>query len=202
MFSNVLYISVIVVATITIIITSVGIVLGIRFQKKQKEKLKAIEKIVNENKDMLFQVRDSLTSQEISKVDSKIDINKLMSELYQTYLNFETKMKELDDDLDDVLTGNLKEFYIKKIKLFKKNSYMDIKDKIDLIGYAITEFKKNNLKFRININCLDYKTINGEVVRGSNVFKLEQIILLSFKKINGNWLINAYDKIYERKLSE
>ena len=202
MFSNVVYVVTIALVTITIIISSIGIVMGIKFQKRQKEKLKAIEKIVNENKDMVFQIRDGLTQQDINKIDNTINLDELMSKLYETYLSFERKMKDLDTNLDEILTGNLKDFYINKIKLFKKNSYMDIKDGIDLIGYSITEFNKDTLKFRININCFDYKTINGEIVRGSNIFKLEQIILLSYIKVNDNWLINSYDKLYERKLSD
>ena len=202
MFSNVFYTSVIAVVTITIIVSSIGIVIGIRFQKKQKEKYRIIEKLVNENKDMLFQVKDNLTSEEINKIDSTINVEELMSKLYDIYLTFERKTKDLDSNLDDILTESLKEFYVNKIELFKKNSYMDIKDGIDLIGYSITEFNKDSLKFRININCYDYKTINGEIVRGSDKFKVEQIMVISYTKINDNWLINSFDKIYERKLSE
>ena len=202
MFSDVFYMSLIAVVTVTIVVSSLAIIFGIKLERKQNEKYKAIEKLLNENKELLFEVKDSLSPLDIKKLDSAVNVENLMKKLYQTYLDFETKVKELNSNFDDILTGSLKDFYINKIKMFKKNSYMDVKEDINLVGYAITEFKKSKLKFRININCFDYKTINGEIVRGSNKFKLEQIILLSYKKIKGKWLINSYEKIYERKLGE
>ena len=124
-----------------------------------------------------------------------------MQELYDTYIKLESKIKKYDSKLDNVLVGFLKEFYVNKIENFKEKGYADITDGIELINYSIIEYNKEKLKFRVTINCFSYKTINNEIVSGSNLEKVEKIILLTYEKINNKWLISSYDKLYERKLS-
>lgn len=201
MYSGIAFIIVIVLASITIIISSIAIIISIRFQNKQKKKYDECIQIINENKYNILSVKDSLTPEDIYNIDNTINVESLMNNLYNTYLKFEDKIKNFNSDLDDVLTGYLKYFYINKIKNFKENGYADIKDNIELIAYSIIEFSEKKLKFRININCFDYKMINDQIVSGSNSIKVEQVLLLSYEKINGNWLIYSYDKIYEKKLS-
>lgn len=201
MFSDISYVIVIVLVSITIIVTSIAIIIAVKFQKLKKKKYNDFIQIINEKKDATFSVKDGLTPDEIYSIDSSVNIESLMNELYNTYLKFEDKIKNYDINLDDTLVGYLKDFYLNKMKNSKQNGYSYIKDGIDLIGYSITEFNKENLKFRININCFDYKMINNEIVSGSNLFKVEQILLLSYKKVNNDWLISSYDKIYEKKLS-
>ena len=111
------------------------------------------------------------------------------------------KIKLFDSNLDDILVGYLKDFYVNKIENFKEKGYRDITDGINLIDYSIMEYSKENLKFRITINCFSYKTVNNEIVSGSNLERIQQILLLSFQNINGKWLISSYEKIYEKKLS-
>lgn len=193
---------VVVIASVTIIICSICIIIATKFQKKQKKKYNEVLNIVKEKEGEIFKVKDGLTKEDISKIDSKVNLDKLMQELYNTYVKLETKIKKLDSKLDNILVGYLKEFYINKIENFKENGYADITDGIELINYSITEYSKEKLKFRVNINCFSYKTINNEIVSGSNLEKIQRIIILTYENIDNKWLISAYDKVYEKKLSE
>ena len=123
-----------------------------------------------------------------------------MEELYNTYLIFESKSKSLEVNLDDVLTGYLKDFYINKINSYKANGYKDINDSIELIGYSIKEFSKSQIKFKIDLSCFNYKMIGDKIVSGSNLYRVHQICVVTYEKVDGKWLISAYDKIYEKKM--
>ena len=197
---NTVYIIVVVISSVAIFVSSIGIIIAAKFQKKQKMKYDNLEKIINENKNSIFKVKDNLTEEDIKKIDDTVDVKILMDNLYNTYLELEDKVKNLNCDLDKILTDKLKEFYTLKINSFKEKKYVEIIDGIELISYSITEFSKEKLKFRININCFNYMISNDKIIRGSNLYKVEQIILLSYEKINGIWLIGSYDKIYEKKL--
>ena len=191
----------IIIITIIVIISSIIIVFAIKFQRKQKARYNEIKKVIEKNKDAIFQVKDSLTPDEVNDIDKTIDVNLLMIDLYNMYLKFQDKINSFDYDLDDIMTGNLKDFYINKIKSLKKNKCKYVKEKIELVGYSITEFSKEQLKFRININCFNYAMINDKIVNGSNQVRVQQILLLSFQKIGDKWLISNYEKLYEKKLS-
>ena len=191
----------IIIISIVIIICSVGIITSSRFQRKQKKKYKEVNKLVKENKNLTFQVKNGLSKEEINNIDNEVDVDLLMKELYDTYLRFENKMKSFDVNLDDVLVGYIREFNKNRIENFKNRGFADITDGIELINYSITEFGKEKLKFRVTINCFSYKKVNDEIVSGSNLEKVERIVILSYEKINNQWLISDYDKIYEKKLS-
>ena len=192
---------VVVLATVSIIVCSIGIIIASKFQKRQKKKYETVLNIVKEKEGEVFKVKDGLTKEDINKIDSRVNVDKLMQELYDTYIKLESKIKKYDSKLDNVLVGFLKEFYVNKIENFKEKGYADITDGIELINYSIIEYNKEKLKFRVTINCFSYKTINNEIVSGSNLEKVEKIILLTYEKINNKWLISSYDKLYERKLS-
>lgn len=202
MLSNIGFIIVAVIASITIIVCSIGIIIASRFQNKQKKKFTEVNYLVNKNRDARFSVKEGLTNEEINKIDSNVNVDILMSELYSTYVEMENKIKNFDTNFDDILTGHLKEFNINRIENFKTRGFTDITDGIDLIGYTITEYSKEKLVFRLTINCFSYKTVNNQIVSGSNLEKIQKIILLTYENVNGKWLISAYDKIYERKLSD
>lgn len=196
------HIIVVVISIVTIIVCSIGIIIATKFQNKQKKKYNEVLNIVKEKEGEIFKVKDGLTKEDVNKIDSKVNMDKLMQELYNIYLSLENKIKKSDSKLDDVLVGYLKDFYINKIENFKEKGYADITDGIELINYSITEYNREKLKFRVNINCFSYKTINNEIVSGSNLERMQRIILLTYENINGKWLISAYDKVYEKKLSE
>lgn len=192
---------IIILVSVIIIVCSIGIIVASRFQNKQRKKYNEINNIINQNKNAIFQVKDGLTKEEINNIDSKIDVDLLMCQLFNTYLELENKIKNHDTNLDDILFGHLKEFNISRIKNYKSNGFCDINDGIDLINYSIVEYNKKKLRFRITINCFSYKLVNNQIVSGSNLEKLQKIILLDYQKVDDKWLISAYNKIYEQKLS-
>lgn len=199
---NIINMIVILILSIVIIVCSIGIIIASRFQNKKKKKYNECLKIVNEKKDSTLQVKNGLTKEEIINIDSDVNVDVLMGELFDTYLEFENKVKSFDNNLDNVLAGYLKDFYLNKIENFKEKGFGDITDGIDLINYSITEYSKKKLKFRITINCFSYKTVNNKIVSGSNLEKIQKIILLSYEKVEDKWLISSCEKIYEKKLSD
>ena len=102
---DLLTVIVIVLATVTIIICAVGIIIASKFQKKQMKKYTEINNIINKNKEATFKVKDGLTKEEINNIDSYVDVDLLMQELFSTYIEFEDKIKNLDTNLDDILFG-------------------------------------------------------------------------------------------------
>lgn len=192
---------VLIIFLIIILACLIGIIMAINFQKKQNKKYNNCVKLINEKKTDTIKIKDGLTNEEINKIDPSVDADKLMLELYNTYLDLENKMKSFDKNLDMTLTGFMKDFYISKIDNYSNSGFSDTTDGIELIGYSIIEFKKNLLKFRIKMNCFNYKKKNNKIVSGSNLEKVEQVIILTFKKVENKWLINKYEKVYERKLS-
>lgn len=200
--SSTSFIIFLILVTFAIVFSSIGIIISIKVQRRQKNKYKQLESIINENREARFKIKYCLTPEDIKKIDSTLDVNSLMDGLYNTYLELEKRLKRLDADLDGIVGGYLKDFYINKIQNFKDKGYNDIKDDINLLGYSITEFEANKLKFRINITCFDYKTNNGKIVSGSDSKRTEEVIILEYKKVNNKWLIWSYEKIYEKKLSE
>lgn len=189
----------VIIVSIVVLTCSIGIIIATNFQNKSKKKYKEVINIINQKKDAKFELKNGLSEEDINNIDPNIDMYSLMKELYDTYLCLEDKYKNLDENLDDVLIGVLKETYLIKIKSFKEKDYKDITDGIDLIEYSITEFQKNILKFRVRVNCFNYKLINNEIVSGNNLKKIEEIICLTYSKVDDKWLISGYDKLYSKK---
>lgn len=185
-----------------IILCTIGIVIATIFQSKKSKKYNECLEIIKEKGNIKFEVRDGLTKEEIKNIDSKIDMNQLMQRLYNKFLKFVDKVKNNDTKLDALLSGAIKSYYIKKLENNDANGYSEVLDKIELIGYTITDYKENKLNFRVSINCYDYKLFNGNIISGSNLSKLEEVYLLTFEKISTRWYITNYDKVYEKKLSD
>ena len=185
-----------------IIICTIGIVIASIFQYKQEKKYIECLNIIKEKGDIKFEVKNGLTKEDIKKINKNVDVNKLMQSLYNKYLRFIEKLKNNDNNFEFLLSGTLKDFYVKKIENFKTSGYKEKIDIIDLIGYSITEYNKNRLQFRVTVTCFDYKLLNDKVVSGSNLIKLEEVFLLNYEKIANKWLITGFEKIYEKKMSE
>ena len=196
------FINLVVVAltTVIILVCTIGIIIASKFQNKQKQKYNDCLRIIKEKENSTFQIKSSLSREEINGIDPSIDVDILMSDLYNKYLKLENNLKILDDDFDELLIGNIKDIYIGKVNIFKNKNYVEVNDGIDLINYSITEFKENKLKFRVTVNCFNYKKSNEEIVSGSNLEKVEQVIILTFEKGNNEWLISGYEKVYEKQL--
>ena len=189
------------ILSIIISLISIGIIVSLKIQILQKRKYNEIVNIVNNNKGAILEFKDGLTKEEINKVDSTIDVDTLMKELYYTFLNFESNLRVLNNNFDNILTGYIKDFYSNKISFMEENKHVIVVDNISLIGYSITEFSKKSLKFKIHINCINYKIVKNKIVSGSRSDLIEQILLLSYEKVDGKWLISSYDKVYEKKMS-
>lgn len=196
------YIIVVIITSVIIIICSIGIILASVFQNKQRKKYNEVNNLIKAKKDATFQIKDGLTKEEINNIDSEVDIDLLIKELYNIYIELENKIKYCDTNLDNILVGDIKEFNLNRIKNFKDRGFADVTEGIDLVSYSIIEYSKEKLKLRLTINCFSYKTVNNQIVSGSNLEKIQKILLLTYQKVNNNWLISEYDKIYEKKLSK
>lgn len=192
---------VIVVLILIIIVCLTGIILSIKFQHKQSKKYKECLNIINEKKDLTFNVKTHMNDEEINNIDPNINVPELQQELYDKYLEFLNKISEFSLELDDVLTGSIKDIYIDKLKRYKEKNCNEVTKDVELVGYCITEFSEKKLKFRITIDCFNYKIVNDKIVSGSNAEKVEQILLVTYKKSDEKWLIENIQKIFEKKLS-
>lgn len=199
---NLINLVVIVLSTTAIIICSIGIIIASRFQSKQKKKYNDCIRIIKEKENSTFQIKNGLSKEEINQIDSNLDVDKLMNELYDKYIQLESKVKLEDNNFDELLIGHIKDLYINKVEVSKNKNYAEINDGIDLINYSITEFSKEKLKFRITVNCFNYKKSNDTIVSGSNLEKVEQVIILTYENHNNNWLISKYEKVYEKRLQD
>lgn len=199
---NVINLIVVVITTTIIVVCSIGIIIANKFQKRQKQKYNDCLKIIKEKENPTFQIKNGLSKEEINIVDSSLNVDKLMSDLYNKYLELENKLKLLDNDFEGILIGDIKKIYINKVNISKTKNYCEVNDGIDLINYSIIEFDENKLKFRITVNCFNYKKSNEIIVSGSNLEKVEQVIILTYEKSNNNWLISKYEKVYEKKLQK
>ncbi len=189
------------ILSIFIIICSIGLIISIRFQITKNKKYKDCLKLIQEKEGQIVNVKSDLTYDEIKNIDNSIDVNKLMTELYDKYLDFENRLGSLNSDFDDILVDELKKFYYNKIKNMKQRNICEVTDNIELIGYSIIDFSKDILKFRVTIKCNSYKKHNNVIISGSDIEKLQRISIIEYKKINNNWLISNYERLMEKKLS-
>ncbi len=188
--------------SVVILVCSIGIVLASQFQRKKDKKYKEVLRIIKEKEKATFEVKNGLTSDEVRSIDNSIDANILMQELYNTFLEFINKTNNLETNFDDVLTGTIKEMYESKIASSKEKHKYEVTDGIELIGYSIMEFKNDSLVFRLNINCFNYRMSKGTVISGSNLEKVEQILIITYEKVNDKWLISKLEHAYEAKLNK
>lgn len=188
--------------SIVILACSIAIILASKFQRKKDKKYKELLRIIKEKEKATFEVKNGLTSDEIRSIDNRIDVNILMQELYNTFLEFINKVNNLETNFDDVLIGTIKELYESKIASSKEKHKYEVTDGIELIGYSIIEFKKDSLVFRLNINCFNYRMSKDAVISGSNLEKVEQILIITYKRVNDKWLISKLERAYEAKLNK
>ena len=68
----------------------------------------------------------------------------MQKKLYDKFLNLQEKVNNLDDKFDTLLTGFIKRVYFDRINLYKDNNTCEKLENINLIGYSIIEFNKEN----------------------------------------------------------
>ncbi len=192
---------VILIATISILGSLIGVIIASKFQRKQKKKYNDCIDLINKRENSVFEIKSGLDELEIKNIDSSVNVNMLMNNLYNIYLQLENNIKNLNDNFDGILTGTIKDIYKNKIEICKLKNYSDIIDGVNLINYSITDFSKDKLKFRITMNAFSYKISNNNIVSGSNLERVEIVVILTFDKVDDYWLISNYEKVYEKKLN-
>ena len=190
-----------VIITVGILLCTLGLVFSIKFQQKQKKKYSNCVKLIEDKKNTTVGVNDGLSKENIALIDENIEVDTLLSSLYDSYIELINRLNNLDNNLDELLTEHIKELYLTKIASFQEKNIKRVIDGIDLVGYSIIEFEKEKLKFRISINCFDYKLKNDKIISGSNLEKLNEINIITFEKIEDKWLISNIEKVFEQKLS-
>ena len=179
----------------------ISTILSIKFQMKQKKKYKECLDLIKEKENGTLNVNNGVSEENIQKIDESVNLNELMTNLYNTYLEFVERLNKNNKDFEGILIGFIKEFYINKIKIYKMKKHKEITKDIGLINYSLLEFEKKKLKFRINMSCFNYKTSKDQIIGGSNLERVEQIFLITYVKFRRKWLINNIEKVYEKKQS-
>lgn len=192
---------IVIILTIVIVISSIIIVTAIKIQNKQRKIYKECVRLIQEKENGTFEIKNGLTEEEIKNIDKNINIQNLMTILYDIYISFLKDLNECNKNLLNKLTGFIKEYYVNKLDILIQKGHKEIVDKIDLNNYSILEYEKNKVKFRININCLSYRMNNDVIISGSNLERVEQVVIITYIKVNRKWLINNIEKVYEKKLS-
>lgn len=182
---------------LTILLISTTI--SIKFQMKQKKKYNECLNLIKEKENGTLNTNSGVTEKDIQKIDDKVNLNELMTNLYNTYLEFLERLNKNNKDFEGILIGFIKDFYINKINVYKLKKHKEITKDIELVNYSILEFDKKKLKFRINITCFNYKTSKDEIIGGSNLERVEQIFLITYVKFRRKWLINNVEKVFEKK---
>ena len=181
-----------VVLIIVIIFVVVPLLISLMFQKKKNKKYTEVLKMLKD--------KVGKTINEVYDIDIKgIDDDKLMRELYDIYMKFQKRVNDLNSGFDDILVGNFKEYYNSLIESYKEKKYKDIVSNIDLIGYSIVSYNEPILDFRIKMSCISYKIIDDTIVSGSNINKIEKVLVVTYEK-KDKWYIKDIKNLYESKI--
>ena len=193
--------TIVILLSIVIMICSIGIVVSIKFQSRQKKKYEECLRLIKEKHQSCLGINNAMNNEKLF-IEENVDLNELMTQLYQLYLDMLIDLNKLDENVETKLDGFIKEFYLEKIERNKEKGIINIIDKVNLNSSSILEYSKDRLKLRINISCLSYKKNDDVIISGSNIDKIEQIIIITYNKIGENWLINNIEKVYEKKVSD
>lgn len=190
----------IIIVTTIIVLCTIGIIAASKVQDKQKKKYDDCIKAINEREDETYNYDGSLTPGQIRKKDKTVNPEELQKRLYDKFLSLQEKVNNLDNSFDGLLTGFIKRVYNDRINLYKESNTQEKIEKINLIGYSITEFSKKELKFRIKITAINYKIRDNEIISGSNINYLEQIYIITYEKIGKVWKISNIEKVLDKKM--
>lgn len=190
----------IIIITIIIVLCTIGIVAANKVQQKQQKKYNDCIKAINEREDETYNYDGSLTPGQIRKKDNTVNPEELQKRLYDKFLSLQEKVNNLDDSFDGLLTGFIKKIYSDRINLYKESDTQEKLEKINLIGYSITEFSKKELKFRVKITAINYKIRGNDIISGSNTNYLEQIYIITYEKIGKVWKISNIEKVLDKKM--
>ena len=190
----------IIIITIIIVLCTIGIIAASKVQQRQQKKYNDCIKAINEREDETYNYDGSLTSSQIKKKDKTVNPEELQKKLYDKFLSLQDKVNNLDNNFDTLLTGFIKKVYSDRINLYKESDTQEKLEKINLIGYSIIEFSKNELKFRLKITAINYKIRCNDIISGSNTNYLEQIYIITYEKIGKVWKISNIEKVLDKKM--
>ena len=193
--------TIVILLSIVIMICSIGIVVSIKFQSRQKKKYEECLRLIKEKQQGCLGINNAMNNEKIF-IDEDVDLNRLMTQLYQLYCDMLIDLNNLNENVASKLDGFIKEFYLEKIERSKEKGIIDVVDHVTLNNSSMIEYTKDRLKLIININCVNYKKNNDIIISGSNIEKLEQIIIITYNKIDEKWLINNIEKVYEKKVED
>lgn len=193
--------AIVILLTVVIVISSIVIVIAIKIQNKQRKIYKECIKLIEAKENGTFEIGNGLTEYEIKKLNKRVNVEKLMIELYNIYISFRIDLNKCNKKALTKLTGFIREYYNNKIDIYTEKGHREIIDSIDLNNYSILEYSKNKIKFRINNSCFSYKINNGVIIEGTNQEKVELVTIVTYVKVSKKWLINNIEKVYEKKVS-
>lgn len=203
MLENMLGIIFIMAISFTLILIGIGMIISLRFQKKQQKKFEEVEEIVKSKQNVIFEFKSGLTNEELLRVNPKLDIGSLATDLFNTFKELEFKIKTHDDtNLEKLVVGTTLNFIKSRIDTYRVNGYYEVMDDIELLEYAFVEYNKESLKFRIKVNCINFKKINDDIISGNESKKIEEILIISYRYVSNKWLIDDIDKVLEKKMAE
>ena len=189
-----------VILLIILFFISVGVVIAIQFQNKQSKKYKECLKIIKDKEDGTLRAKNGVSTREIKKIDTNVDVKELMSKLYDTYLEFTKKLNNNDPKISSVLDEFINNVYQNRLEIYKAKNTKEITDSIELTNYTILNFEKKRVEFRISYTCFNYKMMNDVIISGSNLEKVEQVVIVTYSKLRKKWVINNIEKVYDKKL--
>ncbi len=192
---------VLVIVSVVLFLVSFGVVVAIQFQNKQSKKYKECLKLIKDKEDGILSVNNGLDIDEIKKIDSNVDVNKLMEKLYKLYVEFVEKFNNNDENISYVLDEFTNQIYQNKLEIYKTKKINEITDDIELQNYSILSYEKDKIEFRISITCFNYKMKNGTIISGSNLNRIAQIFVVTFVKPRKKWLIKTIEKVFEQNVS-
>ena len=191
-----------VVLTVLLLMFTIGIVVSIKFLKKQAKKYRDCLRLIKEKENGILNEEYGVNDKEIKKIEKVSDINKLKETLYKTYLKFVDKLVANDKNFKNILYDFISKYYENKISIYIEKNKKEIIQDIELKKSSILEYKKKELKFKINITCINYIVMDDNVISGSKNTRVEQIFILTYVKNKQKWLINNIENVYTENLSE
>ena len=105
---------------------------------KQKKKYNECLDLIKEKENGTLNTNNYLTEEDIQKIDDKINLNELMINLYNTYLEFIERLNKNNKDFERILIGFIKEFYINKVKIYKLKKHKEISKNTYLLKIYLT----------------------------------------------------------------
>lgn len=192
----------IVILIILLFVFTIGIVICMKFLSKQTKKYKDCLRLIKEKENGILNEEVGINKDVIKKIEKVNDIEKFKEKLYKTYLKFVEKINNNDKEFGSILDDFISKYYENKIDIYINKNKIEKIENIELKKHSILEYNKKELKFKINVTCINYIEMNGNIISGSKEEKVEQIFILTYVKDKQKWLIKNIENVFEEKKSD